>query len=169
MSGSLHGRVAVITGSSRGLGREFALRLADEGAAVVVSGKSETDSERLPGTIHSVAEEIIARGGRAVPVRADVRQEADVERLVDRTVTEFGRLDILVNNAGALWWERVIDTPPKRVTLMYEVNLRASYLSTYYALPHMIAGGWGHIVMNSPPITSEPTPGYAMYHCTKMG
>ncbi|GAA0947441.1 NAD(P)-dependent oxidoreductase [Pseudonocardia zijingensis] len=159
----------MITGSSRGLGREFALRLADEGAAVVVSGKSETDSERLPGTIHSVAEEIIARGGRAVPVRADVRQEADVERLVDRTVTEFGRLDILVNNAGALWWERVIDTPPKRVTLMYEVNLRASYLSTYYALPHMIAGGWGHIVMNSPPITSEPTPGYAMYHCTKMG
>jgi citronellol/citronellal dehydrogenase len=120
----LDGRVAVITGSSRGLGREFALRLAEEGAAVVVSGKSETDSEGLPGTIHSVAQEIGERGGRALPVRANVREEVDVESLIAQTVAEFGRLDILVNNAGALWWEDVLDTPPNRLALMYEVNLR---------------------------------------------
>ncbi|SHL52137.1 citronellol/citronellal dehydrogenase [Pseudonocardia thermophila] len=165
----LDGRVAVITGSSRGLGREFALRLAAEGAAVVVSGKSETESERLPGTIHSVAREVTERGGTALAVRANVREEADVERLIGTTVAKFGRLDILINNAGALWWENVLDTPPKRVALMYEVNLRAAYLATYHALPHMIAGGWGHIVMNSPPITTEPTPGYAMYYAMKMG
>jgi citronellol/citronellal dehydrogenase len=169
MSGVLDGRVALITGSSRGLGREFALRLADEGAAVTVSGKSETDTERLPGTIYSVADEITARGGRALPVRADVRQEDDIKNLVEATVAEFGRLDILINNAGALWWEDVVDTPPNRVALMYDVNLRASYLATYHALPHMIAGGWGHVITNSPPITVEPTPGHVMYYCTKMG
>jgi citronellol/citronellal dehydrogenase len=89
--------------------------------------------------------------------------------MVDRTMEEFGRLDILINNAGALWWESVLNTPPKRVALMYEVNLRASYLASYFALPHMIAGGWGHIVMNSPPISALPTPEHAMYYCTKMG
>lgn len=169
MSKPLEGRVAVITGASRGIGREFALRLADAGADIVVTGKSEIDSERLPGTIHSVADEVRERGQRALPVRVDVRAEEAVKEMVDRTIDEFGRLDILINNAGALWWERVLDTPPNRVALMHEVNLRAAYLTTYYALPHMIAGGWGHIIMNSPPITTEPTPGYAMYYCYKMG
>jgi citronellol/citronellal dehydrogenase len=78
-------------------------------------------------------------------------------------------LDILINNAGALWWERVIETPPNRVALMYEVNLCASYFASYYALPHMITGGWGHIVMNSPPILTTATPGWAIYYCFKMG
>jgi citronellol/citronellal dehydrogenase len=169
MGKRLDGRVAVITGSSRGIGRAFALRLAAEGADVVVTGKSETDSDRLPGTIHSVAEEVRGCGRRALALRVDVREEQEVKDMIDRTVDEFGRLDIIVNNAGALWWERVLDTPPKRVGLMYEVNLRASYLTTYYALPHMVAGGWGHIVMNSPPISTKPTPGYAMYYCFKMG
>ena len=112
MSDSLEGRVAIITGSSRGIGREFALRLAREGADVVVTGKSETDSERLPGTIHSAAEEVRQLGGRALPLRVNVRREDDVKTMVDQTVAEFGRLDILINNAGALWWERVIETPP---------------------------------------------------------
>ncbi|WP_113700718.1 SDR family oxidoreductase [Nonomuraea lactucae] len=169
MSKPLQGRVAVITGSSRGLGREFALRLAREGADIVITGKSESDSEQLPGTIYSVAEEVRRLGRRALPLKVNVRNEADVKNMVDRTVGEFGRLDILINNAGALWWERVIDTPPNRVALMYEVNLRASYYATYHALPHMIAGGWGHIIMNSPPIAVEATPGYAMYYCSKMG
>jgi citronellol/citronellal dehydrogenase len=169
MGTQLDGRVAVITGSSRGIGRAFALRLADEGADVVVTGKSETDSERLPGTIHSVAEEVRRRGRRALALRVDVREEQDVKQMIDRTVDELGRIDILVNNAGALWWERVVDTPPNRVALMFDVNLRASYLATYYALPHMVAGGWGHIVMNSPPISTEATPGHAMYYCFKMG
>ena len=169
MSKPMDGRVAVITGSSRGIGREFALRLASEGADVVVTGKSETDSDRLPGTIYSVADEVRELGRRALPLRVDVRQEEDVKAMVERTVGEFGRLDILVNNAGALWWERVVDTPPNRVSLMFDVNLRASYLATYYALPHMIEGGWGHIVMNSPPISTQATPGYAMYYCFKMG
>jgi citronellol/citronellal dehydrogenase len=169
MSQSLQGRVAIITGSSRGIGREFALRLAKEGADVVVTGKSDTDSPELPGTIHSVAREVEALGRRALPLRVNVRDEDDVTHMVERTMEEFGRIDILINNAGALWWEDVLDTPPSRVALMFEVNLRASYLATYYALPHMVAGGWGHIIMNSPPISTMATPKHAMYYCMKMG
>ena len=169
VSESLEGRVAVITGSSRGIGREFALRLAQEGARVVITGKSEAGTTELPGSIYTVADEIKALGGCAMPLRVNVREESDIVSMVERTVDEFGGLDILINNAGALWWEPVLDTPPKRVALMYEVNLRASYLASYYTLPHMVAGGWGHIVMNSPPISAQPTPGHAMYYCMKMG
>ena len=103
---ALEGRVAAVTGSSRGIGRALALRFAREGARVVVTGKSEASTERLPGSIHSVLEEIHALGGEALPVRMDIRREEDVEGMVDKTIQAFGHLDILVNNASALWWDR---------------------------------------------------------------
>ncbi|MFF1823342.1 SDR family oxidoreductase [Kribbella sp. NPDC058245] len=167
--GELSGRVAVVTGSSRGIGRALVLALSQAGADVVVSGKSETEDPRVPGTIHSVAEEVRALGGRALAVRTDVRDEAEVERLIQRTVDEYGRVDIVVSNAGALWWERVIDTPPKRYDLMWQVNVRAAYLAAYYALPHMVEQGWGHLLTNSPEVTTTATPGKAAYMTTKMG
>jgi citronellol/citronellal dehydrogenase len=166
---ALDGRVAVVTGSSRGIGRAMALRLAAEGAAVVVTGKSEQATEKLPGTIHSVAEEITAAGGRALAVHLDVRREAAVVAMVERTVEEFGRLDILVNNAGALWWKPLMETPLKRYDLMWEVNVRGAFMCAQRALPHMIRQDWGHIVMCSPPIGTEPNPGYVAYMTTKMG
>jgi citronellol/citronellal dehydrogenase len=162
-------RVAVVTGSSRGIGRAMALRLAAEGAAVVVTGKSEQPTEKLPGSIHTVAEEIIAAGGRAIAVHLDVRKEEDVVAMVQRTVDELGRLDILVNNAGALWWKPVLETPLKRYDLMWEVNVRGAFMCAQQALPHMIRNGWGHIVMCSPPIGTVPNPGYVAYMTTKMG
>jgi citronellol/citronellal dehydrogenase len=165
----LAGRVAIVTGASRGIGRAFALRLARAGAAVTVAAKSEAASERLPGSIHSVAAEIEAAGGAALAVRTDVRSEEGIAAMVAATVERFGRVDILINNAGALWWERVLETPPKRYDLMWEINVRASFLCAYHALPHMIRGGWGHIVNCSPPITTEPSPGYVAYMTTKMG
>ena len=166
---ALTGRVAVVTGSSRGIGRALVLALAAAGADVVVAGKSETEDPRLPGTIHSVAAEVRALGGRAIAVRTDVRQERDVATLIERTVGEFGRVDIVVSNAGALWWERVIDTPPQRYDLMWQVNVRGAYLAAYYALPHMVAQQWGHLLTNSPAITGAPSPGMAAYMTTKMG
>lgn len=169
MSQRLSGRVAVITGSSRGIGREFALRLAREGADVVITGKSETDSERLPGTIHSVADEVRELGREALAIRLDVRDEEQIAAAFAQTAEKFGRLDILINNAGALWWEKLLDTPPKRVGLMYDVNLRASYLTAYHALPAIIESGGGHIVNCSPPITTGANPGHVMYQCMKMG
>ena len=165
----LEGRVAVVTGSSRGIGRVMALDLAAAGAAVVVTGKSEQSTERLPGSIHSVAEEIVAAGGRALAVRLDVRSEEEVTAMVEQTVAAFGRLDILVNNAGALWWKPLMETPLKRYDLMWEVNVRGSFLCAQQALPHMIRNGFGHIVMCSPPIGTEANPGYVAYMTTKMG
>ena len=166
----LDGRVAVVTGSSRGIGRAMVLRLAREGASVVVTGKSETGSEKLPGSIHTVAAEVDAAGGSALAVRVDVRHEDEVKAMVDATIERFGRLDILVNNAGALWWQPVLETPPKRYDLMWEINVRAAYLCSYYALPHMVANRSGHLINCSPPITTtQPSPGHVAYMTTKMG
>lgn len=161
--------MAVVTGSSRGIGRALALRLAREGADVVVTGKSEQSTDKLPGSIYTVAEEVQAMGRRALPVRVDVRSEEEVQNMVERTIETFGRLDVLINNAGALWWERVLDTPPKRLDLMWQINVRGPYLCIYYALPHMIEAGWGHVINCSPPITTEANPGYVAYMTTKMG
>ena len=165
----LAGRVAIVTGSSRGIGRALALRLAREGASVVITGKSEHGTDKLPGSIHSVADEIEAEGGTAIAVRLDVRHEDEVKAMVDQTIDRFGRLDILINNAGALWWKPVLETPPKRYDLMWEINVRAAYLCSYYALPHMIERHWGHIINCSPPIGIEANPGYVCYMTTKMG
>ena len=165
----LAGRVAIVTGSSRGIGRAMVLRLAREGAGVVVTGKSESGTDRLPGSIHTVAEEVEQAGGTALPIRVDVRHEDEVKAMVDRTVEKFGRVDILVNNAGALWWQPVLQTPPKRYDLMWEINVRAAYLCAYYALPHMVHQHWGHIINCSPPITTDPSPGHVAYMTTKMG
>jgi citronellol/citronellal dehydrogenase len=165
----LDGRIALVTGSSRGIGRAFALRLAQEGADVVVTGKSEESTEKLPGSIHTVAEEIEAAGGRALAVRVDVRHEDEVAVMIKKSIERFGHLDILINNAGALWWQPVIETPPKRYDLMWEINVRAAYLCSYYALPHMIKNHWGHIINCSPPIGVEANPGAVCYMTTKMG
>ena len=165
----LNGRVAIVTGSSRGIGRELVLRLAGEGARVVVSGKSENAQEALPGTIHSVAEEVEALGGQALAVRCDVREESQVANVVEATVQHFGRLDIVINNAGALWWEPVLQTPVKRYDLMWQINVRAAFLTSYYALPHLVRNGWGHIIMNSPALSTTGHPGKAAYMTTKHG
>jgi citronellol/citronellal dehydrogenase len=165
----LSGRVAIITGASRGIGRALALRFAQAGANVVIAAKSEESTEKLPGSIHSVADEVRALGVEALPVRCDVRSEEDIQNMVDKTVKEFGKVDILVNNAGVLWWEPVVKTPPKRYELMWQINLRAPYLCSVACLPHMVKNGWGHIIMCSPPITLMPSPGYVTYMTTKMG
>jgi len=165
----LDNRVALVTGSSRGIGRAMALRLAREGASVVITGKSESGTEKLPGSIHTVAAEVEAAGGVALAVRVDVRHEDEVEAMVDATVARFGRLDILINNAGALWWQPILQTPPKRYDLMWEINVRAAYLCAYYALPHMVRQRWGHIINCSPPLSTQPSPGHVAYMTTKMG
>jgi len=173
MSNPLHpnlsGRVAVVTGSSRGIGKALALRLAQEGADVVVVAKSETSTEKLPGSIYDTAEEIRSLGRRAMAIPTDVRSDDAVRAMIDQTIEELGRVDILINNAGALWWQKVIDTPPKRFDLMMGVNVRAAYLGSYYALPHMIKQRWDHIINMCPGISTTPNPGRVCYMITKMG
>ncbi len=98
---ALQGRVAVVTGASRGIGREIVLALAGAGCDVVIAAKSVTEKPNLPGTIHSVAAEARALGARALAVQVDVRDDSAVRAMVARTVAEFGRLDILICNSGA--------------------------------------------------------------------
>jgi citronellol/citronellal dehydrogenase len=165
----LGGRVAVVTGASRGIGKALALRLAREGADVVIAAKSEQSTDRLPGSIHETADEVRALGRRALAVRTDVRDEDAVRNLVERTVAEFGRLDILVNNAGAIWTRPILETPPKRFDLMAGVNVRAAYIACYYALPQMVKQQWGHILNMCPRLNCEPAPGRVAYSISKSG
>jgi citronellol/citronellal dehydrogenase len=165
----LAGKVAIVTGASRGIGRVLALTFAREGARVVIAAKSEAETARLPGTIYSVAREVEALGGEALPLRVDVRQQGDIEAMAAQTVERFGRIDILVNNAGALWWQDVADTPMFRFDLMHEVNVRASFAASQAVLPAMTAAGGGHILVCSPPIDLSVLPGKTGYLISKYG
>lgn len=165
----LDGRVAIITGASRGIGKALALRLAQEGADVVIAAKSERSRDRLPGSIYETAAAVEALGGRALPIKVDVREEEEIKAMVDATIEKFGRIDILINNAGALWWKPVVETPAKRFDLVMGVNVRAAYLAAYYCLPHMVANRWGHIINMAPAISTEPSPGMVAYMISKMG
>ncbi len=165
----LGGRAAIVTGASRGIGRAVALRLAEAGCNVCVAAKSTASSDHLPGSIHETAAEVEKLGRKAIAVRTDVRSTADLEAMVKATAEAFGRVDILVNNAGALWWQDVVQTPPKRYDLVMEVNARASFMASHFALPHMIAGGWGHIIMMSPPVDLAVVPHKTAYFMSKFG
>src|SRR5262249_58118422 len=134
----LQGRVAIVTGASRGIGRAIALGLARAGCHVVIAAKSIAPTEKLPGSIHTVAAELEVLGAQALPVRVDVRDEAQIEALAARTLEHFGRIDILVNNAGALHWASLLDTPAKRFDLVTDVNVRGAFLSCRAVLPAMI-------------------------------
>src|SRR5580700_2335084 len=134
---TLQGKVAIVTGASRGIGRAIVLGLARTGCQVVIAAKSTTSSEKLPGSIYTVAQEVEALGSQALPVQVDVRDEGQIEALVARTLEHFGRIDVLVNNAGALHWRSVVDTPAKRFDLVMGVNARAAFLCSRAVLPTM--------------------------------
>ena len=164
----LSGRVAIVTGASRGIGKAIALRLAREGVDVVIASKSETSTGKLPGSIHETADEIRALGRRALPVQTDVRSEEAIQNMVARTIEEFGRIDFLINNAGAIWPMPILETPPKRFDLMMQVNVRASYIGSYYVLPHMVKQKWGHILNMCPKLDVHPSPGKIGYMISKL-
>jgi citronellol/citronellal dehydrogenase len=166
---SLRGRVAIVTGASRGIGRAVALGLAGEGCDVVIAAKSTESSERLPGSIYTVAAEAEALGGRALPVRVDVRDADQIEDVAATTLDRFGRIDLLVNNAGALHWAGILDTPPKRFDLVMGVNARAAFLCSRAVLPAMIRQGGGHIVNLSPPLDDSILPNRIAYGISKLG
>ncbi len=166
---ALQGKVAIITGASRGIGRAIALGLAKHGCNIVVAAKSTESSERLPGSIYTVAAEIEALGSGALPVAIDVRDADRIDARVAQTVERFNRVDILINNAGALWWKPLLETPAKRFDLVMGVNARASCMAARAVLPSMIKQRWGHIISMSPPIDLKVVPGKIAYFISKFG
>lgn len=166
---TLRDRVAIITGASRGIGRAIALGLAKEGCHVVVAAKSVESSEKLPGSIYTVASELEALGVQALPLQVDVREEAQLQAMAEATRKRFGRIDILINNAGALWWHPMLETPSKRFDLVMDVNARATFLACQAVLPAMMAQKWGHIINMSPPIDLNVVPGKIAYFISKYG
>jgi citronellol/citronellal dehydrogenase len=167
--GANEARTAVVTGASRGIGRELALGLAREGFRVVIAAKSTESTDKLPGSIHTVAQEVEKRGGQALPLAIDVRDEAAIEQMAVRAAERFGRIDVLINNAGALWWQSLLNTPAKRFDLVMGVNARAAFLCCRAVAPFMIAGKWGHIINMSPPLDLAMVPGRIAYSISKLG
>ena len=150
--GTLQGKTMFITGASRGIGLAIALRAARDGANVAIAAKSNVPNPKLPGTIHTAAAEIEAAGGRALAIKCDIREEADVRAAVEQCVAHFGGIDICVNNASAISLTGTLDTPMKRFDLMFGVNVRGTFLVTQACLPHLRKSGNPHVLVLSPPL-----------------
>jgi len=165
----LKNRVALITGASRGIGREIALRFAREGAKLVLAAKTMKPNPKLSGTLPEVAKEVEGLGAEVLTCQCDVRDEEAILQTVKEAIERFGKIDILINNAGALWWRPVLETPTKRFDLIMNVNVRASFLFSREALPSMIENGWGHIVNMSPAVDLNKLPGFTAYFISKYG
>ncbi len=153
--GKLKDKVIFITGASRGIGREIALRCAKDGAKVVIAAKTDRPHPKLEGTIYSVAEEVEAFGGKALPVLLDVREEEMVQAAVAKTVETWGGIDILVNNASALFISSTLDTPMKRFDLIFSVNVRGTFLCSQACIPHLKQAENPHILNLSPPLNMQ--------------
>lgn len=153
---TLKDKTLFITGASRGIGLAIALRAARDGANVAIAAKTNAPHPKLPGTIHTAAEEIRAAGGRALPLVVDVREEEAVQAAVDATVAEFGGIDICVNNASAISLTGTLETEMKRYDLMHQVNGRGTFLVSRCCLPHLLEAENPHILNLSPPLDLDP-------------
>lgn len=165
----LSGKVALITGASRGIGRALALRLASRGMKVVVAAKTMDPDPRLPGTLRETVEAIEAAGGEALAVQTDVRIGSALEALVRAAEECFGGVDVLVNNAGALYWHPIAETPATRFDLVMQVNARAAFLLSRACIPHFVRRGGGVVINMSPPIVPAAAAGHTAYMISKFG
>jgi citronellol/citronellal dehydrogenase len=152
---SLKDKTIIITGSSRGIGRAMARRFARQGANIVIAAKSTRAHPKLEGTIYSVAEEVEAAGGKALPIKVDVRFEDQVVKMVQAASDKFGGIDVLVNNAGAISLTKVEDTTTKRYDLMNGINSRAVFTCAKAVLPHLKKSANPHILSLSPPLNFD--------------
>ncbi len=143
---SLQNKVAIITGASRGIGKAMALGMAREGATVVVAARSETERNNAPGTIHATASEIQARGGKALAIPCNVREEESICSMVQKTLANFGRIDVLVNNAGIGSYRTLMESTIKEWDLVMDINLRAPFICCKAVVPSMIEQGGGSII-----------------------
>jgi len=148
-------KTAFITGASRGIGKAIALKLASEGANIIVAAKSIEENPKLGGTIYSAAEEIEDAGGKALAVQCDIREEEQIDNAVAKAVERFGGIDILINNASAISLTSTEQTEAKRFDLMHDINVRGTFLVSKACIPHLKNGKNPHILTLSPPINLD--------------
>lgn len=153
---TLKGKVLFITGGSRGIGLAIALRAARDGARIAIAAKTTDPHPKLPGTIHTSAEEIRKAGGEALPIQCDIRDAEQVESAVAATVKAFGGIDICVNNASAISLTATAETPVKTFDLMNQINYRGTWLTSRACLPHLLKAKTPHILTLSPPLNMNP-------------
>ena len=167
----LQGKTLFVTGSTRGIGLAIAKRAALDGANVVVIGKTDEPHPKLPGTVHTAAEEIRSVGGQAIACVADIRFQDQLQAAIDAAVREFGGIDIVVNNASAIFLAGTAETPMKRFDLMHAVNVRATYMTTQLCLPQLKKADNPHVLNISPPLNldSKWFAGHVAYTMAKYG
>jgi citronellol/citronellal dehydrogenase len=153
---SFQNKTVLITGGTRGIGKAIALRLAKEGANIVIAAKSVEENAKLGGTIFTAAAEVEAAGGKALAVQCDIRFEDQIQNVVDKTIVTFGGLDILINNASAISLTGTEQTEPKRFDLMHDINVRGTFFVTKACIPHLKKSTNPHILTLSPPINLDP-------------
>lgn len=156
---SLAGKRIFITGGSRGIGLAIALKAAADGASIAIAAKTAEVNPKLPGTIYSAAAEIEAAGGVALPIQCDLRDEDQIAASIAKAAETFGGIDILINNASAINLTKTEATPAKRFDLMFDVNVRGTFLTSQAAIPHLResakAGRNPHILTLSPPLSMK--------------
>ncbi len=160
-----------ITGASRGIGKAIALRLAKEGANIVIAAKTTEPNPKLEGTIYSAAKEIEALGAKALPLQVDIRHEEQIQAAIEETIKIFGGIDILINNASAIALNTTEQIESKRFDLMNDINVRGTFLMSKHCIPHLRKGTNAHILNLSPPINLTPKwfAQYTAYTMSKYG
>jgi citronellol/citronellal dehydrogenase len=153
---SFKNKTVFITGASRGIGKAIGLRLAMEGANIVIAAKSIEENPKLGGTIYSAAQEMEQAGGKALAVQCDIRFEEQIQIAVNKTVETFGGIDILINNASAIALTKIEQTEAKQFDLMHDINVRGTFMVSKACIPSLKNGNNPHILTLSPPINLAP-------------
>ena len=168
---TLKGKTLFITGASRGIGKAIAMEAAKEGANIVVAAKTTEPHPKLEGTIYTAAEDLEKAGGKALPIKVDIRDEENVQAAVDKAVETFGGIDILINNASAISLTNTPSTSMKRYDLMHQVNTRGTFLCSKLCLPHLVKSSHAQILNISPPLNMKPHwfGGHVAYTMAKYG
>ena len=164
-------KTVFITGGSRGIGKAIGIRLAREGANIVIAAKSTVENPKLGGTIFTAAEEMNEAGGKGLAIQCDIRFEDQITSAVNTAAEYFGGIDILVNNASAINLSSIEMIESKHYDLMQNVNVRGTILTSKYCIPHLKKSDNPHILTLSPPLNFDPKwfANHAPYTISKFG